>query len=67
MRLPKLWQDSPVMILVQKLTERILKRTHQMVALAIAVIIRIMALMAAAAIDGVTYHKEIQTAEFVRN
>lgn len=38
-----------------------------MVALAIAVIIRIMALMAAAAIDGVTYHKEIQTAEFVRN
>ena len=67
MRLLKPWQNSPVMTLVQKLAERILKRTCQMVGLVVSLIWGTIALTATAATAGVALHKEIQTAEFIRD
>ncbi|ERE66570.1 putative E3 ubiquitin-protein ligase MYCBP2 [Cricetulus griseus] len=64
-KLWRLWQDSSVLILVQKLTERILRRTHWMTGLIIAVVMGIIALTSTAATPGLALHKEI--AEFVRD
>lgn len=44
-KLSRLWQDSPVLILVQKLTERMLKRTHWITGLIIAMVMGIIALL----------------------
>lgn len=61
------WQDSPVMILVHQLTGRVLRRAHQMLGLAIAVVIAIIALTAAATMAGLALCEEIQTTEFIRD
>lgn len=61
------WQDSPVRILVQKLTEKILRIIHWMIGLVIAVLMGIISLTATAATTGVSLHTEIQTADFVRD
>lgn len=60
------WRDSPVLILVQKLSEGILRRTRQ-IGLIIAVVTGIIALTETFAIVGMALHKETQTAEFVRD
>lgn len=61
------WQDSPVMILVHQLTGRVLRRAPQMLGLAIAVIIEIIALTAATTMARLALREEIQTAEFIRD
>lgn len=58
------WQDSSVLILTQKLAERILRRTCQMIG-SIIVVMGIIALTATVAIARLALHEEIQIAEIL--
>lgn len=58
------WQDSSVLILTQKLAERILRRTCPMIE-SIIVVMGIIALTATVAIARLALHEEIQIAEIL--
>lgn len=60
-------RDSPVMILVQKLAERLSRRTCRRFRLVAAVVIGITAWTVTVVAVGLTLHKEIQAAEFIQD
>ena len=54
------------MIAVQKLSERILRSTHRMIGLMVAVVTGIIVLIAIVVMPGLAFHKVIQTAELIK-
>ncbi|XP_074853330.1 endogenous retrovirus group K member 7 Env polyprotein-like [Carettochelys insculpta] len=65
-RMPRSWQRSPEMYLIDQALSRILKRAKRFVGLLIAVIMGLIAVTATAAVAGAALHQTIQTTEFVQ-
>ncbi|XP_074839558.1 endogenous retrovirus group K member 7 Env polyprotein-like [Carettochelys insculpta] len=66
-RMPRSWQRSPEMHLIDQALNRILKRAKRFVGLLIAVIMGLIAVTATAAVAGAALHQTIQTTEFVQD
>lgn len=65
--LPRPWESSPSIHLINEVLQQILKRSKRFVFTSIAVIMGLITVAALASTTGMTLHQSIQTAHFVNN